>query len=91
MSRNLLGRFLFVVFVLAWAIWEIYPPQARHLIDVFNEQASNRDTNFTAIVQQAQKLQQANPQRTYANLVEAVGTNDLTRYFPGIKIKDEPN
>ncbi|MBI2946832.1 MAG: protein translocase subunit SecD, partial [Verrucomicrobia bacterium] len=44
-----------------------------------------------AIVQQAQKLQQANPQRTYANLVEAVGTNDLTRYFPGIKIKDEPN
>ncbi|MBM3837148.1 MAG: protein translocase subunit SecD [Verrucomicrobia bacterium] len=91
MSRNLLGRFLFLLFVLAWSLWETYPPQARNLIDVFNEQASNRDTNFTAIVQQAQKLQQANPQRTYANLVEAVGTNDLTRYFPGIKLKDEAN
>jgi SecD/SecF fusion protein len=91
MSRNLLGRFLFLLFVLAWSIWETYPPQAHNLIDVFNEQASNRDTNFTAMVQQAQTLQQANPQRTYGNLVEAVGTNDLTRYFPGVKIKDEPN
>ena len=89
MSRNLLGKFLFILFVLAWALWESYPPEARNLIEVFESQAVNRDANFTAIIEQAHKLQQANPQRTFLNLVESVGTRDLTRYFPAIKVKEE--
>ncbi|MBI4664499.1 MAG: protein translocase subunit SecD [Verrucomicrobia bacterium] len=91
MSRNLLWRFLFAVFVVLWSVWELYPPQARDLLEFFESQASNRDANYTNIVARARELQQANPLRTFSNLMEAVGTNDLTRFFPTIKLKNEVN
>ena len=33
----------------------------------------------------AQSLEREFPQRSYGNLVEAIDTNDITRYFPGLK------
>src|SRR5262245_23623425 len=94
MNRNLFWRFFFVVFILAWAAWSIYPPQARNLIDVFQEMAVTRgDTNavatLRAIVAEARKLDQENPTRTFSNLRQAIGTNDITHFFPGIKVAGE--
>ncbi|MBM3835639.1 MAG: protein translocase subunit SecD [Verrucomicrobia bacterium] len=89
MNRNLFWKFIFVVFVLAWSLWEIYPPTARPLLSEFESRAVNRDTNFTAIVEQARKLEQASPTRSFRNLRQAIGTNDGTKYFPSIDVKAE--
>src|SRR5437867_899601 len=90
MNRNNAWRFVLVVLVLIWSVYEIYPPKARDLLKVFRERAvNNRDTNFTAIVQKAQELQRAMPDKPYDNLKEAVGTNDITRYFPFFEAKNE--
>ena len=82
MNRNNKLRWAIVVFLTAWAIYSFYPPNSRNLIDTFAEQASNKDTNFTAIVEQARKAPTSNP---YQALQMAIGTNDLSKYFPGIK------
>jgi SecD/SecF fusion protein len=52
------------------------------LFEVFRKEAEQTDTNFTAIVNQALELQKKNPNQPFLNLLTAVGTNDLTRYFP---------
>jgi SecD/SecF fusion protein len=52
------------------------------LIQVFRENARAVDDNFVKIVQHAQDLSKTRPDREYANLVEAIGTNDITGYFP---------
>jgi SecD/SecF fusion protein len=82
MNRNNLWRFLLVVFVVAWALFEIYPPTNRDLIQVFRENARGADETLTKIVQEAQQLSKDRPDREYANLQEAIGTNDITQYFP---------
>ena len=84
MNRNHLWKLLIIVFVVAWSAYEITPPQSRDLLVEFQdpENTFNRDTNYTAIVEQAKKLQAANPKRDYRNLREAIGTNDITVYFP---------
>src|SRR5690606_22334908 len=52
------------------------------LIPYFAEKAYNPDDTFRAIVERAQALQKEYPEREYKNLEEAIGTNDITRYFP---------
>src|SRR5258708_28069920 len=81
MNRNNFWRFVLVMLVVLWSLFEIYPPNDRNLIETFRENAGNRDTNFTAIVQQAAALEKAAPDKGYDNLVAAIGTNDITRYF----------
>jgi SecD/SecF fusion protein len=82
MNRNNKLRWAIVVFITAWAIYSFYPPNSRNLIDVFAEQASNKDTNFTAIVERARKEPTSNQ---YLALQNAIGTNDLAKYYPGVK------
>jgi SecD/SecF fusion protein len=94
MNRNLFWKFFFVVFVVAWSVWSVYPPQATNLIDVFQEKAVTRgDTNAIAtlrgIVDEARKLDKANPTRTFANLRQAIGSNDVTSMFPAVKATSE--
>ncbi len=84
MSRKNLWKLLLVLFILAWALYELYPPTPRNLLEVFRAQAEATDTNFTAIVNQALALQAKNSNQTFLNLLTAVGTNDLTRYFPSL-------
>ena len=89
MKRNLLWKFCIVAFVVAWSFWEAYPPQSKNLVDEFFVRAANKDTNFTKIVTLARELQSERPTRVFANLVDAIGTNDISHYFPGIKQKAE--
>jgi SecD/SecF fusion protein len=91
MNRNYFPKVLLITLILVWSIYEMYPPAGRNLVQVFREKAVNRDTNFVAIVDRAQALQKERPKRTYANLQEAVGTNDLTHYFQFPEAKNEVN
>lgn len=70
MNRNHLWKLLIIVFVVAWSAYEITPPQSRDLLVEFQdpEKTFKRDTNYSAIVEQAKKLQAANPKRNYRNL-----------------------
>ncbi len=78
-----------MVLVVLWSLYELYPPQSKDLIKHFRERARNRDVGFSNILYQAQVLQKKMPDRTYDNLVEAVGTNDLTHYFPMFEARTE--
>jgi SecD/SecF fusion protein len=82
MNRNNFWRFVIVVLVLAWAVISFWPPTSRDLIQTFRERAFKTDTNFHAIVERAMELQRKIPEKPYENLKEAIGTNDITRFFP---------
>src|SRR5438132_9872858 len=90
MNRNNVWRFVLVVLVLVWSVYEIYPPTARDLVQVFRKRAvNNRDAAFPVIMQKAQQLQRAMPDKPYENLKEAIGTNDINRYFPFFEAKNK--
>ncbi len=82
MNRNNLWRFILVVVVVALALFEIYPPTNRDLIQVFRENARGTDETLSQIINHAQELSRTNVDREYVSLVEAIGTNDITGYFP---------
>ncbi|HWC61492.1 MAG TPA: protein translocase subunit SecD, partial [Verrucomicrobiae bacterium] len=81
-NRNNLWRFVIVILVVAWALFEMYPPTNRDLIQTFREQARGGDETLNKIIERAQALSKDRPDREYENLAEAVGTNDITAYFP---------
>ncbi|MEJ0090203.1 MAG: protein translocase subunit SecD [Limisphaerales bacterium] len=81
MKQNNRWRFAIVVLIVAWSLFEIYPPTSRHLFGEFASRAENTDAAFTNILQRLEPLQKARPDREFANLQEAIGTNDIQRYF----------
>ncbi len=87
MNRNLTWRFLFIVLVVAWAIWELYPPTPRNLVEEFRSSARTPDATLNAIVDQAKKLEAQFPNRSFQNLKQAIGTNDVTKYFPTVRVE----
>ena len=89
MNRNNLWRFVLVVLVVLWSLYELYPPKGRDLLLLFREKASNRDATFTAVFQKAQALQKVMPEKPYDNLIEAIGTNDIIRYFPAFGAREQ--
>jgi SecD/SecF fusion protein len=89
MKRNNLYKWLFVIFIVAWSLRELYPPNSTPLLQVFESRAVSKDTNFTAIVERARALGKTAPERTFGNLLDAVGTNDIHKYFPTFKIPSE--
>src|SRR5438552_3949596 len=91
MNRNNLWRFIVVVLVVVWSLFELYPPTSKDLTLVFRESVDKRlrDATFTSIVTKAQELNQAAPESAYDNLVAAIGTNDITKYFPTFGAKDQ--
>src|SRR5258708_739429 len=93
MNRGHLWKFLLIVFVVIWAIFEIIPPTSRPLFQEFQGQARRPDETFTAMLNKAKQLDEQAPNRTYANLKEAIGTNELAKYFPQFSVKGqkEPN
>lgn len=80
MQRNNFWRAILVLFITVWAVFEIYPPSDRNLIDIFEERATQKGTNFTAIVSKARELDKQFPERNFANLRDAIGTNSLTNF-----------
>jgi len=82
-------KWLLVIFLAAWAFSEINPPTNKPLIDQFEQDATVTDENrslLETVVAEARKLEEANPGRTYANLFDAIGTNDISGLFPEISI-----
>ncbi len=89
MKRNNPWKWALVVFIVAWSLWEIYPPTNRDLVEEFKSRAVNTDTNFTAILARVEQLQQQAPGRAFVNLQAAIGTNDISRYFPFVNTAGE--
>jgi SecD/SecF fusion protein len=89
MSRNNPWIFLFVVLLVCWSFYEMYPPTSRDLVQEFSTRAVNRDTNFAGILERLKPLQQARPEREFANLQEAIGTNTIKPYFPFFDAKNQ--
>jgi SecD/SecF fusion protein len=73
-----------VVLVLVWSIYNFLPMASKNLAQEFQLRVppSKRDDAFKGILTRLAELQKANPDRQFANLLEAIGTNDITRYFP---------
>jgi SecD/SecF fusion protein len=90
MKKNL-RNFLLVLLVLGWSFYQMYPPVGRNLATEFKTRAVRKDETFSGITERLRKLQQERPERTFANVMEAIGTNDTKRYFPDYKVADEPN
>lgn len=86
-KNNNLGRFLLVLAIILWSFAQIYPPTSADLVQQFVARADSaqRDAAFDAIVKRVQPLQQARPDRAFANLLDAIGTNDIAKYFPSCK------
>jgi len=81
-----------VLLAIAWSLYNLYPPTSRDLVQVFRERAVNKDATFSNIWYQVVQLQQQRPDRAYGNLLDAIGTNDIRRYFPFFKgLENEPN
>ena len=89
MTRRHLYTLSFILFLIGWAFYSMYPWQSKDLFEVFQERAYRRDAGFTNIVTTYARLKKENPQRTYGNLKEAVGTNELARFFPDVDVKGE--
>jgi SecD/SecF fusion protein len=90
----------FTLFTLAWSLYELYPPKGRNLIDVFEATAFNTDPaipqevarqRLQEILNRARALEAERPDRTFANLYEAIGTNVITNYFAEIDVKRAEN
>src|SRR5882672_4684191 len=82
MNRNLFWKFIFIVLVIAWSLYEMYPPKSRNLVEVFAERAVRQDATFANILAQARLLQSTNSERSFGNLREAIGSTPITNYFP---------
>jgi SecD/SecF fusion protein len=90
MKKNL-RKLLLVLAVLCWSFYEMYPPVGRDLAKEFQDKAVRKDEVFNQIVARLKQSQHERPERPFVNLVEAVGTNDITPYFPFYEVKDERN
>ncbi len=81
MNQKHLWQLLVIVFVVAWSAVELTPPTGRDVLVDFESKARNKDAAFSNILARAAQLQKEMPGRTFGNLKEAVGTNDLVPYF----------
>ncbi|MGO8699404.1 MAG: protein translocase subunit SecD [Limisphaerales bacterium] len=85
----------FIVLLVAWSLFEIYPPSNQNLITTFADQAdpAKKDATFNKIVDTALELQKANPDphRQFSNLREAIGTNNVQPYFPLLDVRNDDN
>jgi SecD/SecF fusion protein len=83
MKQNNFGWFIFVLCVVLWALYEIYPPTSGSLVQAFSHRAVHRDADFTNILSNVADLQKDGVNRSeFATLETAAGTNDLQKYFP---------
>ena len=84
MKSNNLSRFLLVIAIIVWSLYEVYPPSSRDLLKEFAGRAQHRDVAFTNILTQAAAFQQAGTNNEFVALQTAAGTNNLQKYFPFI-------
>ena len=89
MKQNNRWRFILVILIVVWSLYEIYPPTSRDLVSEFTSRADNQDAAFTNILQRLAPLQTARPDRAFANLQDAIGTNSIEKYFPFVTANNE--
>jgi SecD/SecF fusion protein len=89
MNRNHLWKLLLILGIVAWSLVEMYPPTNRDLIQFFRDRAVKRDETFAKIFTTAQQLQKEHPDQVYEDLQEAIGTNNITGYFPFFEAQDQ--
>jgi SecD/SecF fusion protein len=89
MKQNNRWRFILVILIVAWSLYEIYPPTSRDFVQEFTSRAENQDAAFTNILQRLAPLQTARPDRAFANLQDAIGTNSIEKYFPFVSANNE--
>jgi SecD/SecF fusion protein len=89
MKQNNRGRFILVIVIVVWSLYAIYPPVSRDLVSEFTSRADNQDAAFTNILQRLAPLQKARPEREFANLQDAIGTNNIEKYFGAIDAKNQ--
>jgi SecD/SecF fusion protein len=87
-KNNNLGRFLLVIAIILWALFEVYPPTSRDLVQKFAKRAQNQDDAFKAILAQTAVMTAAGTNE-FAALQLATGTNDLQKYFPFIGAQNQ--
>ena len=80
-QNNNLWKFLFVVFIICWSFIQMYPPWSRDLVKEFAARSESRDATFTNILARVDVLQKAGTNSEFANLRDAIGTNDIQKYF----------
>ena len=90
MNRSHFWKLIFIILVVLWSLWELNPPTGRDLVQEFRGKAIRPDATFTNILSRLDGLQKERPARPFANLVEAVGTNSVTKYFPEYGAENEP-
>ena len=61
MNRSHLWKLLLTIFIVTWAVFEIYPPTGRSVVEVFKEQARTRDATFTNILQRVEEMERNFP------------------------------
>ena len=89
MRRNNFGRFILVICIILWALFEVYPPTSRDLVREFSRRAENKDATFTNILARVELLQKAGTNTEFACLQAAAITNDLQPYFRFVSAKDQ--
>jgi SecD/SecF fusion protein len=92
MNRNHVWKLVLILLVLFWSIVEMYPPKARPLVEFFRTHARVKGedtTTFKGIMDRVLALEEKQPQQSYANLMEAIGTNDIVRFFPQFAAENE--
>ena len=88
-QNNNLWKFLFVVFIVGWSFFEMYPPTSRDLVKEFATRSDSHDAAFSNILARADALQAAGTNSEFANLRAAVSTNDIQPYFSFITASNE--
>jgi SecD/SecF fusion protein len=88
-QSNNLWKFLFVVFIICWSFFQMYPPTSRDLVKEFAARAVNHDATFSNILTRVDALQLAGTNSEFANLRAAVSTNDIEAYFTFINASNE--
>ena len=75
-------RLAIILLATTWALFELYPPTGRDLIEVFQERALKRDAAFDKVVAEARKLRGDRAELGFDSLRQASANVALTNYFP---------
>jgi len=88
--KSLFWRFVFyVVLPLVMAVAFLYPPTPGDLVETFAAEGKRTDAAFSEIVKSARALQAERKDQDFANLRDAIGTNDIVKYFPQYAAAEE--
>ena len=89
MKQNNLWRFILVLAIVAWSLYEIYPPTSRDLVQEFTSRAENTDADLHEYLAAARaRCRRRGTNSEFAKLQDAIGTNDIQNYFPSISAKN---